>query len=586
MINSADLVRQSNPHDSVDHANEDIESLKKRIPVRDVMQIHCVTATPEENPAVVAQRMKDKGVTCVVVVEAQQVVGVLTQMNLLRQLSDKGHGISDGTVGDCMSNSVLSVYPHQTLWDATELMEQHHVKRLPVIEEGRLVGIVTQTDLIRALFACGSFKEVNAIMVRDVATLTPQASVVKAIETMAQQGLSCLVVIEGERPIGMVTERDILELIATQQNPETLQVQDIMTSPLITIDSRYSVHSAACLMDQKHIHRLVIEDDGVLKGVITRTDIFVAALKNLEMEKAMAAAYQEIKKVESQLIQNEKLASIGQMAAGVAHEMNTPVGFVSSNFQTLRKYMDHFLELFKMYEELGSAVEDGAKERRLEILQGIHATRNRMKIEFILDDIGQLFDDSQEGLERVTAIVQNLRNFSRVDQVDAVSEYDMNQGIESSLMVARNAIKYDADVELDLGSVPVIQGNGGQINQVILNICVNAAQAIKGQEREDRGTIKLRTFVDGDFVVCEIKDDGPGIAPEHLKKVFDPFYTTKPVGVGTGLGLSVSHDIIVNKHKGQLLVATEMGQGTTFTIKLPLQNDVAPVESILVENVC
>lgn len=159
-----------------------------------------------------------------------------------------------------------------------------------------------------------------------------------------------------------------------------------------------------------------------------------------------------------------------------------------------------------------------------------------------------------------------------------MAEYDINQGIESSLMVARNAIKYDANVEMDLGDVPVIQGNGGQINQVILNICVNAAQAIKGQQREDPGTIILKTFGAGDYVVCTIQDNGPGIAPEHLSKVFDPFYTTKPVGLGTGLGLSVSHDIIVNKHKGQLLVDTEIGKGTTFTLKLPLQHSSAAVE--------
>ncbi len=580
MLDSADLVRDSDLT-----CSEDIDSLKKGIPVRDVMTSDCLTASPDDNPVTIAQRMVDKGVTCAVVVETGQVIGILTQMNLLCQLARQPGTMAQCTVRDCMSSPPIGVYPQQSIWEATETLEKHHIKRLPVTKEGTLVGIVTQTDLIRSLFACGSLKEVNAIMSREVATLASDASVTSAIETMAAQDLSYMVVCEKKRPVGLVTERDILKrVIAAQQDSNALLVREIMTSPLIVIDSHYSIHSAACLMDQKHIHRLVVQDGDELKGVITRTDIFKATLKNMEMEKAMAAAYQQVKKVESQLIQNEKLASIGQMAAGVAHEMNTPVGFVSSNFQSLKKYMDYFLQLFRMYEELGDAVEDGAKEKRLEILGRIHEARQRMKIDFILDDINQLFSDSQEGLERVTAIVQNLRNFSRVDQMDASDDYDMNQGIESSLLVARNAIKYDADVELDLGPLPLIKGNGGQINQVILNICVNAAQAIKGQDRDDRGTITLKTYEADGFAICEIQDNGPGIAPEHLKRIFDPFYTTKPVGVGTGLGLSVSYDIIVNKHKGQLLVATEMGKGTTFTIKLPLQVETAQPESILVES--
>jgi len=149
-------------------------------------------------------------------------------------------------------------------------------------------------------------------------------------------------------------------------------------------------------------------------------------------------------------------------------------------------------------------------------------------------------------------------------------KYDLNEGIKATLVVTRNAIKYDADVETDLSQLRLIYCHSGQINQVLLNILVNAAQAIKTQERDDRGTITIRTYASDDGVVCEISDDGPGIPAEVVSKIFDPFFTTKPPGKGTGLGLSVSYGIIVNKHNGELLVDSTVGEGTKFTIKLPI----------------
>jgi two-component system, NtrC family, sensor kinase len=287
---------------------------------------------------------------------------------------------------------------------------------------------------------------------------------------------------------------------------------------------------------------------------------------NEELERAN----RELKEMQAQVVQSEKLASIGQLAAGVAHEMNTPVGFVASNFQTLQNYMNKLLDLLQRYEVLGEAVEDGLRERRLEMLAQIKQARKDLKIDFLLHDIGTLFDESKEGLSRVTKVIQNLKDFSRIDQAQAFAEYDLNAGIEATLTVARNEIKYDADVKTELSSLPEICCNSGQINQVLLNILLNAVQAIKSQKRTDRGTLTLRTYATADDVVCEISDDGPGIPPEILHKIFDPFFTTKPVGQGTGLGLSVSYDIIVTKHHGQILVDSKVGKGTTFTLRLPI----------------
>jgi signal transduction histidine kinase len=281
-------------------------------------------------------------------------------------------------------------------------------------------------------------------------------------------------------------------------------------------------------------------------------------------------ANQELKEMQSQLVQNEKLASIGQLAAGVAHEMNTPVGFVASNFETLENYMEKILELFQMYSELLSKIETSEKAELLDVADAINKTWNEMKIDFILEDLPVLFNDSKEGIGRVTSIVQNLRDFSRVEQPENLDIYNINEGIKATLVVAQNEIKYDADVEIEFSEVPQIICNTGQINQVLLNILMNATQAIKSEGRDDKGKITIRTYATNDDVICEISDDGPGIESDKLQKIFDPFFTTKPIGMGTGLGLSISYDIIVTKHKGMLLVDNSVGKGTTFTIKLPI----------------
>jgi signal transduction histidine kinase len=290
------------------------------------------------------------------------------------------------------------------------------------------------------------------------------------------------------------------------------------------------------------------------------------ACKNLE------EANQELKEMQSQLVQSEKLASIGQLAAGVAHEMNTPVGFVASNFETLENYTEKILELFRMYGELLRKIETGEKTELLKITDSICKTWNEMKIDFILEDLPVLFNDSREGIGRVTSIVQNLRDFSRTEQSENLDTYNINDGIRATLVVAQNEIKYDADVETELSEVPEITCNTSQINQVLLNIIINAVQAIKSEERDDKGKITVRTYATDYEVICEISDDGPGIKADVLQKIFDPFFTTKPVGMGTGLGLSISYDIIVTKHKGTLLVDNAVGKGTKFTIKLPIDS--------------
>lgn len=287
--------------------------------------------------------------------------------------------------------------------------------------------------------------------------------------------------------------------------------------------------------------------------------------------KRLEAANHKLKQLQSHLIQSEKLASIGQLAAGVAHEMNTPIGFVACNFETLEKHTKKILALIELYAELERQVEAADGVNGPVLLAPIQRFREEMRIDVILKNLGVLFEDSREGLERVTEIIQNLRDFSRVDQSSAFARYNINEGLAATLIVARNAIKYNADVVTEFGEIPEIFCHPGQINQVFLNLVVNAAQAIESQERQERGRITIRTYPVDSHVVCEIEDDGPGIAPEDRRKVFDPFFTTKPAGKGTGMGLSISYDIIVNKHKGRISVESEIGRGTMFTVRLPLQ---------------
>lgn len=283
----------------------------------------------------------------------------------------------------------------------------------------------------------------------------------------------------------------------------------------------------------------------------------------------LAKAHTQLQKAQTQIIQSEKMASIGHLAAGVAHEMNTPVGFVASNFETLQTYMEKLRGLLNRYEQLCETLEKNPCPQALEKLLEIRHYRQEKKIDFILSDIKDLFAESQEGLQRVTRIIQNLRDFSRIDQTTEMCDFDLNDGIRSTLVVARNEIKYDVDVVTELGPLPKIHCHPGQLNQVFLNLLVNAAQAIRSQNRQEPGHIFIRTRAEGDCVVCEVEDDGPGIPPEIRSQIFDPFFTTKPAGKGTGLGLSVSYDIVVSKHQGQILVDSEVGKGTKFTIRLP-----------------
>ena len=281
----------------------------------------------------------------------------------------------------------------------------------------------------------------------------------------------------------------------------------------------------------------------------------------------------QLKGAQIKLIQQEKLAGIGQLAAGVAHEINNPLGFVTSNFKSLKNYVERMQSIILEYQELKRIVTTVDDAMVQESITKITTMEREKKLDFLMEDIKELFEESNDGLDRVGKIVIGLRTFARVDQDLNFQEYDLNAGIKNTLLVARNEIKYWANVEENFAQIPLIEVVGGYINQVLLNIIVNSAHAIKEKKGDSLGLIKITTYSDESHVYCEIADDGIGIPEENRQKILEPFFTTKAIGKGTGLGLSISYDIIVHKHSGELTFHSQVGSGTVFIIKLPIKQN-------------
>lgn len=251
------------------------------------------------------------------------------------------------------------------------------------------------------------------------------------------------------------------------------------------------------------------------------------------------------------------MASIGQLAAGVAHEINNPIGYINSNLTSLKNYIDNLLALVAIYEQ------HEATGSNTEQFADIEAFKQKIDLEFLKTDVLDLLEESHEGATRVKKIIQDLKDFSHLGGDDC-QWTDLHVGLERTLNIVNNEIKYKVTIIKEFGYLPEVKCLPHQLNQVFMNLLINAAHAI-----ENKGIITLRTGTEGDYAWVEISDTGKGIAPEHLSKIFDPFFTTKPVGKGTGLGLSVSYNII-KKHQGEIQVSSQLNKGTTFKIILPI----------------
>ncbi len=293
---------------------------------------------------------------------------------------------------------------------------------------------------------------------------------------------------------------------------------------------------------------------------------------NVSLEAQVEVRTRQLGEAQRQLILGEKMAAIGQLAAGIAHELNNPVGFVSMNFQTLEEYIPLIVEVLRDYKQALNEPPGSAKQQQL--LDKARALEEESAMDVIMDDTHALFDQSREGFRRITTIVNSMRDFSRTDPREEFVHADLNKGLRDTLVIARNSYKSIADIELDLGEIPHVECIPGQINQVFLNIIINAAQAMANAELDQMGIIRIQTWFASPDVFCAITNSGPVIPDQIRGKLFDPFFTTKPPGQGTGLGLSISHDIVVRTHNGSLTVSSDAEKGTTFLISLPMKQAI------------
>jgi len=284
-----------------------------------------------------------------------------------------------------------------------------------------------------------------------------------------------------------------------------------------------------------------------------------------DLEAVVEARTNELLEAKQLLFQSEKLASVGQLAAGIAHEINTPTQYVGDNIRALA---DNFEDLCALIGKYTEAI-DQAKKSPLtpEVIDSLEATKQEHDLDFILDDAPKAIEQGLEGTERIANIVRAMKDFSHVDRGE-LSVVNLNHALTNTLTVARNEYKYVSDVETDFGELPDVKCYVGELNQVFLNLIVNAAHAIA--DTNERGLITVRTRHDGDHVTVAISDTGTGIPDDIRQRVFDPFFTTKEIGKGTGQGLCIAHKIVVGKHAGSLDMETEVGQGTTFTVRIPV----------------
>ncbi|MDD1620915.1 MAG: ATP-binding protein, partial [Methylococcaceae bacterium] len=291
-----------------------------------------------------------------------------------------------------------------------------------------------------------------------------------------------------------------------------------------------------------------------------RTQALTAANRILEIEKNQQTLLnQQLQEAQAHLIQSEKMASIGQLAAGVAHEINNPLGYIYSNLNSLQQYIQQLTQVAEQAERLARQLPADNTE-----VEGFYQLKKSIDLEFLKTDAADLVTESLEGATRAKKIVQDLRDFSHIDKQERAM-FDLEAGLDATLNIVNNELKYKAEIVKQYAGLRPFECVGAQLNQVFMNLLVNAAQAI-----DDFGKITIRTgYQDADWLWVEIEDTGKGMNEETRARIFDPFFTTKPIGKGTGLGLSLSYKIIKD-HQGHIEVVSRPGHGTTFRILLPV----------------
>ncbi len=307
-----------------------------------------------------------------------------------------------------------------------------------------------------------------------------------------------------------------------------------------------------------HEHAYVDPDESegkIILSLINDISEFVSLnLNSARLNLELADANQKLQDAYNTMAQQEKMAAIGELAAGVAHEINNPLGFIKSNARSMNKYLEMLTSIFK----------EISKNPDLEKIE------NTGKIEFVLSDLQDILKENEDGLNRIAVITESLKRFARMGDENVQSNFDLNQAIIDTLNIAKSQYKYIADIKLNLGEIPLVSCNGDSINQVLLNLIVNAANAIESLGSKEKGEILIETSLQNSLIKFSVTDSGPGVDSSVKNKIFDPFFTTKEIGKGTGLGLSLCYDIIVQKHQGRIWFENCDHGGAKFNFTIPI----------------